>query len=34
MAVEVRSWAAGGLALAAMLDAALAVYFLRMSPPS
>jgi hypothetical protein len=34
MAEEVRSWAAGGLGLAAVLDAAVAVYFLRMSPPS
>jgi hypothetical protein len=34
MAEEVRSWAAGGLGLAAVLDAAVAIYFLRMSPPS
>ena len=34
MAEDVRSWAAGGLGLAAVLDAGVAVYFLRMSPPS
>jgi hypothetical protein len=34
MAADVRSWAVGGLVLAAVLDAAIAVYFLRMSSPS